>query len=619
MEDENGLELSLGLGCGGSSAKSKGKNGCSSDARTEEGDRGNKLVDDFKSFLHAGTQKQDSSTGPQISDSVKPQENFYNDLSKANANADASINLNNRGLWVLSSKIPAEIEEEKRPEAGKKRKPLFDEINNHRKHERDAHHFDVHDKKASHISITTEDGSTAENEDVAESDIEGSTSKLVSHHDDGSKRFIGAGGREGPKQVHGFFDSSVVDLKGQKRPNGSSENEIKHGNLNYGFHSLFDLSSGHPLPGMMQAIPTSNGEQRTGAQSVNPGNLPVMFGYSPVQLPTLDKDNSWGLLSHLQQFHPSCAGRGPSNSDKQNDRLKIAPAMQIISRNSSEATLCDGRTLERVKGDSKQHMTEEDSTSQNEDDVKGGSMNLRAKDASGPSTSEGLSFDFPAIKSGIASDVKFGGLWFLSRFTLGFHHRGASVRRDSQSLPVLIRSTSRYSGIDKTVIESLPFFRFSSLKGSKDGLECVVCLSKFEDVEVLRLLPKCKHAFHINCVDQWLEKHSSCPLCRCKVSAEDPTIFTYSNSMRFLLGNQSELQENPSVELYVQREENHQGSSRFSIGSSFRKVEKVNKDEEALIQDEEADASGDNDQNILHKFNHKIIISDVFSRIDGAV
>ncbi|KAJ9183924.1 hypothetical protein P3X46_007718 [Hevea brasiliensis] len=202
-------------------------------------------------------------------------------------------------------------------------------------------------------------------------------------------------------------------------------------------------------------------------------------------------------------------------------------------------------------------------------------------------------------------------LTFILLMYAKFCHRGASVRRDSQSLPVLIRSTSRYSGIDKTVIESLPFFRFSSLKGSKDGLECVVCLSKFEDVEVLRLLPKCKHAFHINCVDQWLEKHSSCPLCRCKVSAEDPTIFTYSNSMRFLLGNQSELQENPSVELYVQREENHQGSSRFSIGSSFRKVEKVNKDEEALIQDEEADASGDNDQNILHKFNHKIIISDV--------
>ncbi|OAY27256.1 E3 ubiquitin-protein ligase ATL42 [Manihot esculenta] len=186
---------------------------------------------------------------------------------------------------------------------------------------------------------------------------------------------------------------------------------------------------------------------------------------------------------------------------------------------------------------------------------------------------------------------------------------GASVQGALQNLPALVRSTSQYSGVDKTVIESLPFFRFSSLKGSKNGLECVVCLSKFEDIEVLRLLPKCKHAFHINCVDQWLEKHSSCPLCRCKVSAEDPAIFSYSNSMRFY-GNQSDHQEDSNVELFVQREETHQGSSRFSIGSSFRKVDKFNnKDEEALIR-QEADGS-DDDQKILHKFNHKIIISDV--------
>ncbi|KAF2283020.1 hypothetical protein GH714_043387 [Hevea brasiliensis] len=200
-------------------------------------------------------------------------------------------------------------------------------------------------------------------------------------------------------------------------------------------------------------------------------------------------------------------------------------------------------------------------------------------------------------------------LTFIFLIYAKFCHRGASIHSDLQNLPALVRSTSRYSGIDKTVIESLPFFRFSSLKGSKDGLECVVCLSKFEDIEVLRLLPKCKHAFHINCVDQWLEKHSSCPLCRCKVSAEDPTIFTYSKSMRFL-GNQLELQEDSNVELFVQREETLQGSSRFSIGSSFRKVEKVNKDEVALIQ-QEACGFSDDDQKTLHKFNHKIIISDV--------
>lgn len=200
-------------------------------------------------------------------------------------------------------------------------------------------------------------------------------------------------------------------------------------------------------------------------------------------------------------------------------------------------------------------------------------------------------------------------LTFILLLYAKFCHRASSLFANTQiHNPALIRSTSRFSGIDKAVIESLPFFRFSSLKGSKQGLECAVCLSKFEDTEILRLLPKCKHAFHISCIDQWLEKHSSCPLCRLKVNAEDPTIFAYSNSMRFMFNN-SERREDSNIELFIQREEEHRGSSRFSIGSSFRKNKEPNKEEELLIQEEAVD--GDDDERILHKHNHKIIVSDV--------
>ncbi|KAF3441891.1 hypothetical protein FNV43_RR15806 [Rhamnella rubrinervis] len=188
-------------------------------------------------------------------------------------------------------------------------------------------------------------------------------------------------------------------------------------------------------------------------------------------------------------------------------------------------------------------------------------------------------------------------------------HRSESVHGNLQNQQGLITRSSRFSGIDKTVIESLPFFRFSSLKGSREGLECAVCLSKFEDVEVLRLLPKCKHAFHINCIDHWLEKHSSCPLCRHRLSSDDLAIIAYSNSMRFSLNNQSELREDSNIELFVQREESsHHGSSRFSIGSSFRKIEKGDKEEECLIQEEVDDDK--EDQKVFHKRNHKIVVSD---------
>ncbi|CBI28025.3 unnamed protein product, partial [Vitis vinifera] len=191
-----------------------------------------------------------------------------------------------------------------------------------------------------------------------------------------------------------------------------------------------------------------------------------------------------------------------------------------------------------------------------------------------------------AFKPSLAVVIGILAVMFLLTFILLVYaklcHRASNSDRENQQ--GLTRSESRFSGIDKTVIESLPFFRFCSLKGSKEGLECAVCLSKFEDIEILRLLPKCKHAFHIDCVDQWLEKHSSCPLCRHKVSAEDLAILTYSNSLRFLW-NQSELRENSNLELFGVKEE-----------------------ESVLIQEEEDD---NDDEKILHKINHKIIVSDV--------
>ncbi|KAK2999883.1 hypothetical protein RJ639_023604 [Escallonia herrerae] len=176
-----------------------------------------------------------------------------------------------------------------------------------------------------------------------------------------------------------------------------------------------------------------------------------------------------------------------------------------------------------------------------------------------------------------------------------------------QNLPhVLLRSRSRFSGIDKKVIESLPFFRFSSLRGSKEGLECVICLSKFEDSEILRLLPKCRHAFHLNCIDKWLESHSSCPLCRYKFDAGELTNFSCTNSLRYPQ-NSLNLTEGPNLELFIQREQEHlHWSSRFNLGSSFHNFSKSKK-EDLLIQE----AGNDEDHKLMDKFKHRIIVSDI--------
>ncbi|KAM3300870.1 hypothetical protein ACQJBY_041745 [Aegilops geniculata] len=94
------------------------------------------------------------------------------------------------------------------------------------------------------------------------------------------------------------------------------------------------------------------------------------------------------------------------------------------------------------------------------------------------------------------------------------------------------------AGVGKAVIESLPFFRFAALRGARQGLECAVCLARFDDADLLRLLPRCRHAFHLDCVDRWLHSSASCPLCRARVHPDDADLgLKYAAaSARFVFG-----------------------------------------------------------------------------------
>ena len=50
------------------------------------------------------------------------------------------------------------------------------------------------------------------------------------------------------------------------------------------------------------------------------------------------------------------------------------------------------------------------------------------------------------------------------------------------------------------------------------GAQCCICLSGYEENEVLKMLP-CDHEFHTHCVDQWLRMQRTCPVCRSDVVA----------------------------------------------------------------------------------------------------
>ncbi|KAJ9706425.1 hypothetical protein PVL29_001770 [Vitis rotundifolia] len=73
--------------------------------------------------------------------------------------------------------------------------------------------------------------------------------------------------------------------------------------------------------------------------------------------------------------------------------------------------------------------------------------------------------------------------------------------------------SSSMAAADKQVAP--PTLVFSSgMKLAGAEAECAICLSEFVEGEGIRVMGQCKHGFHVQCIQEWLSSHSSCPTCR---------------------------------------------------------------------------------------------------------
>ena len=87
-------------------------------------------------------------------------------------------------------------------------------------------------------------------------------------------------------------------------------------------------------------------------------------------------------------------------------------------------------------------------------------------------------------------------------------------------------------GLKASAIENFPKFAYTSTNidvntATKKRMtdESVVCLERYEENEMLRMLPKCGHVFHVDCIDTWLKCWATYPFCRAiLLSCDDNSI-----------------------------------------------------------------------------------------------
>ncbi|KAJ0601464.1 putative transcription factor C2H2 family [Helianthus annuus] len=92
---------------------------------------------------------------------------------------------------------------------------------------------------------------------------------------------------------------------------------------------------------------------------------------------------------------------------------------------------------------------------------------------------------------------------------------------------VLKAYQSQISGVETTFADLFDMCEYNGLKGlSEDSINelprfvfenhckrvCTICLQNFKNKEDGRELTKCKHVFHLTCIDEWLIRNGSCPV-----------------------------------------------------------------------------------------------------------
>lgn len=85
----------------------------------------------------------------------------------------------------------------------------------------------------------------------------------------------------------------------------------------------------------------------------------------------------------------------------------------------------------------------------------------------------------------------------------------------SSAMPIQAATTIEM-GLDRPTIESYPktvLGESRRLPTPNEG-PCSICLAEYQPKDTLRTITDCNHYFHAHCIDEWLSRNATCPVCR---------------------------------------------------------------------------------------------------------
>lgn len=136
----------------------------------------------------------------------------------------------------------------------------------------------------------------------------------------------------------------------------------------------------------------------------------------------------------------------------------------------------------------------------------------------------------PSSRTGLPRSAKYGiilgagipgvlCLIGLASFVCGrvrAYGRRRNPNLDFSSAMPIQAATTIEMGLDRPTIESYPktvLGESRRLPTPNEG-PCSICLAEYQPKDTLRTITDCNHYFHAHCIDEWLSRNATCPVCR---------------------------------------------------------------------------------------------------------